>query len=398
MATNKLLAKMKKEKAFNEILQTEQRPDEWISTNCIPVNLIMSGKIRGGIKKGVVSEIAADSSLGKTIIGYSVLKAAQMQGMQCFILCSEKSVNWDLLTKIGVNMKEVGVFNTSRLQEIKQAFTKMMNACETRAECRNTFVLLDSWGTILEQQVLDKAEEGSTAVNMSGARFRSELANILLATDFTILVLNHVYATMQMYGDQLAPYGGKKLFFNCDAIMLATSVKKDKDKQGNLRGKIITAKAAKGRCAKENVATKYLIQYNGGVNPFYGLLDEAIACGAVVKPKNGYYVRNFEIIDPKTGEDLSDIDVVNPENKPKRLWKEDDLYTAEFWIPIYKNETFRKYVEEKFSFEDSDVITASQDVMAMMDGTMDIPRDEPNVAATVNENEELDFDDDIDEN
>ena len=75
--SNKLLAKLKKEKAFNDILVTEQPKDEWLSTNCIPVNLLLSGKIQGGIKKGCMSQIGADSSFGKSIIGYSVLKAAQ---------------------------------------------------------------------------------------------------------------------------------------------------------------------------------------------------------------------------------------------------------------------------------------------------------------------------------
>ena len=58
---NKLLAKMKKDKAFADLLTTEQKPIEWLSTNCISVNLLLSGKIRGGIKKGSISMIAAGS-------------------------------------------------------------------------------------------------------------------------------------------------------------------------------------------------------------------------------------------------------------------------------------------------------------------------------------------------
>lgn len=382
---NKLLARLKKDKAFTEILQTEHREDEWLSTNCIPINLLLSGKIKGGIKKGVISQIAADSSLGKSIAGYAVLKAAQQAGMDCFILCSENSVNWDLLTKIGVNMDDVGVFTTNRIPEIKQVLARMMKGL-TREECRNTFLLFDSWGTVVEEQVIEKAEEGSSAVNMSGARFKSELANILLSTNFTVLVLNHVYATMQMYGDAVTTYGGKKLYFNCDAIMMATSVKKDKDKEGNLRGKIVTAKAVKGRSAKENVSTHYLIQYNGGINPFYGLLEEAMECGVVYKPKPGYYARVG--IDTPVDETTGEL------GTPTKTWKEDDLYVAEFWIPIYKNETFRHFVETKFSFEDQEVITATQDVMAMMNGTAEIPSMEEELGR--NSKATVDVDDDED--
>ena len=44
---NKLLAKMMKEKAFVDVLTKEHKEDEWLSTNCISVNLLLSGKIKG---------------------------------------------------------------------------------------------------------------------------------------------------------------------------------------------------------------------------------------------------------------------------------------------------------------------------------------------------------------
>ena len=37
---NKLLAKMKKEKAFLDVLSTEHKVDEWLSTNCISSKII----------------------------------------------------------------------------------------------------------------------------------------------------------------------------------------------------------------------------------------------------------------------------------------------------------------------------------------------------------------------
>ena len=358
---NKLLAKLKKEKAFNDILITEQPKDEWLSTNCIPVNLLLSGKIQGGIKKGCMSQISADSSFGKSIIGYSVLKTAQQAGMDCFIVDTENAVNYKILSGIGVDMKDVGVINTKLIPEIKQFFSKMAHGL-TRAEQRNVFVLFDSWGPIVELQVMEKAEEGSAAVNMSSARFKAELAEIINACNFTTLILNHVYATLQMYGDPVTVGGGKKLYFLSDAIMLATSAKKDKDKEGNIRGKIITAKTLKGRAAKEMRTTHYLIQHNGGINPYYGLLDEAIESGAVYKPKPGYYSRTDYDIDKETGE-------------VTKQWKEEQLYCAEFWIPLYKDEKFKKYVENKFSYDDSVLIASNQDVMKLISGEQEIVND-----------------------
>lgn len=316
-------------------------------------------RLRAGIKKGCISQICADSGWGKSMIGYSVLKSAYDSGMDCFIIDTENATNYDVLTSLGVNMDEVGVFKTNRIPELKQILAKLSKGL-TREEARNVFVLFDSWGPIVEEQVMEKAEEASSAVNMSSAKFKNELANVLLACNFTTLVLNHVYASLQMYGDKFEIPGGKRLFFNSDAIMLASSAAKDKDKEGNILGKVITAGVKKGRAAKEFTKTKYLILHNGGVSPYYGLLEEAIDCGEVYKPKPGYYSRTNFDVDKSTGEATT-------------MWREEDLYCPEFWIPIYQTENFRHYVEAKFAFEDQELITSSQNVLDMINGKTKVP-------------------------
>ena len=316
-------------------------------------------RLKAGIKKGCISQICADSGWGKSMIGYSVLKSAYDSGMDCFIIDTENATNFDVLTSLGVNMNDVGVFKTNRIPELKQILAKLSKGL-TREEARNVFVLFDSWGPIVEEQVMEKAEEASSAVNMSSAKFKNELANVLLACNFTTLVLNHVYASLQMYGDKFEIPGGKRLFFNSDAIMLASSAAKDKDKEGNILGKVITAGVKKGRAAKEFVKTKYLILHNGGVSPYYGLLDEAIDCGEVYKPKPGYYSRTNFDVDKATGE-------------ATKMWREEELYCPEFWIPIYQTENFRHYVEAKFAFEDQELITSSQNVLDMINGKTSVP-------------------------
>ncbi len=320
-------------------------------------------KSKDGIKKGCISQICADSGWGKSMIGYSVLKSAYDSGMDCFIIDTENATNYDVLTSLGVKMEDVGVFKTNRIPEVKQILAKMGKGL-TRDEARNVFVLIDSWGPLVTEQVMEKAEDASSAADMgSTARFKNELANVLLACNFTTLVLNHVYASLQMYGDKFEIPGGKRLFFNSDAIMLASSAAKDKDKDNNILGKIITAGVKKGRAAKEFVKTKYLILHNGGISPYYGLLDEAIESGEVYKPKAGYYSRTNFDVDKETGE-------------PTKMWKEEELYCKEFWIDIYKTENFRHYVESKFAFEDQELISSTQNVMDLINGKAPV-NDEP---------------------
>ena len=44
---SKLIANLKKNKALAELVSDNVVVDEFISTNCIPVNLLLSGRIKG---------------------------------------------------------------------------------------------------------------------------------------------------------------------------------------------------------------------------------------------------------------------------------------------------------------------------------------------------------------
>lgn len=290
---------------------------------------------------------------------------------------TEHAFNFDLAKSLGINTDEIIVFQSSIIPELKRIVANI-NKELNKTEARNVFILFDSWGPIVEEQVLDKAAEGSSAVNMSAAKFKNELANVLGAYGNTVLVLNHVYASLQQYGDAFAIPGGKKLYFLSDAIMMASSAAKAKDKEGNIYGKIITAQVKKGRAAKEFAKTHFLIEHSGGVNPYYGLLDDAIASECVFKPKPGYYCRTDYDVDKTTGE-------------PVKMWKEAELYCAKFWLDLYKDEKFNKFVEKKFAFEDQELISATQDVLAMMDGRTAIP-DEKGLVAEDETEERLEID------
>lgn len=359
---SKLIASLKKNKALAQLVTSDVQVDEFLSTNCIPANLLLSGKIRGGIKKGKMSQICADSGWGKSMIGLNVLKAAQQQGMDCVVIDTEHAFNPELARSLGIDTEDIAIFQSSLIPELKQIVAQLNHGL-TKAESKNVFILFDSWGPIVEQQVLDKAEEASAAVNMGAAKFKNELANVLGAYGNTVLVLNHVYASLQQYGDAFSIPGGKKLYFLSDAIMMASSAAKAKDKEGNIYGKVITAKVVKGRSAKEFAKTKFLIEHSGGINPYFGLLDEAMEAGCIFKPKPGRYCRTDFDVDKETGE-------------PIKMWSENEIYNAKFWVPLYKDEKFNKYVEKKFAFEDQELISATQDVMAMLDGREEIPDEE----------------------
>ena len=145
-----LIKRLKKEKKLSELIINEKMEDTYLSTNCISVNLLLSGKIKGGIKRGKISTICADSGWGKSMIGLNVLKAAYQQGMDCVVIDTEHAFNRELAVKLGINLNDIAIFETSVIPDIKKIYSNV-NSGLTRQQSLNTFFLFDSWGPIVEQ-------------------------------------------------------------------------------------------------------------------------------------------------------------------------------------------------------------------------------------------------------
>jgi recombination protein RecA len=354
---SKFASLSKKDKILADIMYDYDAEKTYLSTNVISLNLLFSGKIRGGITKGKISTIAADSSWGKSIIGLHVLKAAQKAKMACVVIDAEHAFNIQLASDLGIDMSIVDLYQTASIPKIKAIYAKINDSLKTKEERQNTFFLLDSWGPLVSDYTLAKATEGSGTQDMGQLpRLKNELCNLINEYGNTNFIVNQVMENPgQMMGEKFSVPGGKRLFFLSDAIVLCSSAAKDKNKDGSIRGKIITAGCKKGRSAKEMTKTKYRIMHNGGIDPFYGLLQDAMDAGVVIKPKNGVYTR-------------PDYD------KDGRTWKEEELYTAYFWIPLYNDETFNHFCEAKYSFEEArTMITSEIDVLSDMDALLNDP-------------------------
>lgn len=129
--------------------------------------------------------------------------------------------------------------------------------------------------------------------------------------------------------------GGKGVYFSSSSIVQCTSKAKQKESDGEISGSIITALARKGRFSREHSKLKYLINYDGGINAYFGLLDIALEGGFVEKVSNGFYSRPCVENDKK--------------------FREKEIYNSDFWNPILKETDFKEYIEKKYSFKHNDI-------------------------------------------
>lgn len=364
---------------LKDLIATEFDEVSFLSTNVVVMNLVFSGKIIGGIKKGTINTICAPSAEGKSLIGLNALKSAQKSGMDCVVIDSERAFPFSVAKALGIDMSVIPVYKLQNIGDIKEVYAKINKNAKSK-ERANIFVLFDSWGPLVFTGLMDKAEKGVDTADMGRtANFKNELANIINAYGNTTFCINHVYDSLQMYGEKFCIPGGKRLFFLSDGIGLAMSEATWKNPDTDeYMGKLVTMGVKKGRSARERCRIQFAIRADGALDPFYGLFDEALESGVLKKVAPGKYVRDFPIINKKTGEDMSDIDIDTHE--PKRTWREADMYEGtnepRFWIPIFQNETFREFVEKKFTYEAEDMLSAKYDVVDMINGDQELPTED----------------------
>jgi recombination protein RecA len=332
---NDLRKRLKGNKELFEKIKDSDYVPEYLSSGVITMNLLHKGKVDRAVKIGCMEQISADSSFGKSFIACNILKNAQKHGMETIVIDTERAFSTKLAESVGVNIDEdhLLIVETANIGKITQALA-LISEGKTRTERRNIFVLVDSWGPLVDDVTMEKAADGNTTQNMRLPQEKNKLANYMNETDMTYYIVNGVYKNTGGFGDPYQVGGGGRLKFNSQSVVLATSKAKDKDSAGKVIGAIITCEAHKGRDAVEkSTKLKFRIKHDGGLDIYYGLLPDALDHGCVTKPKNGWFHR------PEFDEE-------------GKNWRESKMYCKDFWEDLLRKTDFKEFLESKYSYED----------------------------------------------
>lgn len=108
-----------------------------------------------------------------------------------------------------------------------------------------------------------------------------------------------------------------------------------------LEGFEFVLKINKSRKVIEGSKFPITVKFDGGIDPYSGLLDIAMDLGFVIKPKNGWYSRCFN---------------VNGEmQQEQKSWRAKDTNCKEFWGPLFKHEPFRLAIENEYRLKEASV-------------------------------------------
>jgi len=325
-----------KDKAAQEYLIDPEKELKFLSYNVLPLNVLASGRmLDGGILIGGIGQMAAPSATAKTLIGMSLLKEAQRKGMDCILFDCERTWTKEQGEYYGINWskEKLLIFQTPEIAEISAIVAKLAEG-RTAAERANTFIMLDSWAALVSARRQKKEEAGAETQMMGGdAVEKNALANQLYGKGFTCFIVNQVYSNLNPFGgDAYCIPGGNRLRFSCDNILLAMSEgKKTKDDDNKVNGKIVPLQVKKARGGKEFGKLSFKINHKGGLDPWYGLLDDALEYGIIEKPKAGKYCVK--------GKD--------------KLYDEEEIYCQEVWVPVAKDEGFKDFILRKYTLHES---------------------------------------------
>jgi len=262
----------------------------FVDTGCYMLNGLLSASIYGGLPNNKILALAGESSTGKTYFTLGIVSKFLNDNPDAVVLYfdSEQAVTSEMFKDRGIDPKRVAVFPVSTIEEFRhQAITIVDKYLELDKEDRKpTMIVLDSLGMLSTTKEMTDTADGKETRDMTRAQVVKSTFRVLTVklgiAKIPMIMTNHTYQVVGAYVPMSEMGGGTGLKYAASTI-LYLSKKKDKDSAGAIVGNIIHCKLYKGRFTKENKVIDVRLNYDTGIDPYYGLVDIAIKSGLFKK-------------------------------------------------------------------------------------------------------------------
>jgi RecA/RadA recombinase len=262
----------------------------FVDTGCYMLNGLLSADIYGGLPNNKILALAGESSTGKTYFTLGIVSKFLRDNPEAVVLYfdSEQAVTSEMFKNRGIDPKRVGVFPVSTIEEFRhQAITIVDKYLALPKEDQKpTMVVLDSLGMLSTSKEMNDTAEGKETRDMTRAQIIKSTFRVLTVklgiAKIPMIMTNHTYQVVGAYVPMSEMGGGTGLKYAASTIVYL-SKKKDKNADGQVVGNIIHCKLYKGRFTKENKQIDVRLNYDSGLDPYYGLVDIAISAGIFKK-------------------------------------------------------------------------------------------------------------------
>lgn len=266
----------------------------WVDTGSYVLNALFGADINKGIPGNKIVSFEGVEAVGKSFFVLGACKNflnSNPNGMVIFFE-SEGALTKEILRDRGIDLKRFAVLPVVTVQEFKTQCLKIVDKYIEDKKKKGTYPImfaLDSLGMLSTTKEMEDSVSGADTRDMTRAQqikaaFRV-LSLKLAVAGIPMIVTNHVYDSMSMYGGKVASGGGGLKYAGSIIISLTKAKEKDGD---SVVGNVITCTAKKSRVTKENSKVKVLIRYDGGLDRHYGLVELAEEAGAIKKVSTRY--------------------------------------------------------------------------------------------------------------
>lgn len=259
---------------------------KYIDTGSYVLNAALSGSLFGGIADTKITTFAGESSTGKTYFILGILRTWADQNPDGVIVYfdTESAVTNGMLESHGIDPARVIKVEPETIEQFRQSALAILDNYDESKRPYPMIMALDSLGNLSSLKEVTDIRDQKDTRDMTKAQLirgtfrvlRLRLAKLCVP----MLVSNHVYAIVGAYVPMKAISGGAGLIYVSDCIAMLTK-SKERDKEKNVIGNIVTVKMYKSRLSRENCEVDVRISYTGGLDRYYGLLDMATDAGLV---------------------------------------------------------------------------------------------------------------------
>ena len=299
---------------------------DMVQTDVPMVNVALSGSIDGGVTPGL-TVLAGPSKHFKTSFALLMAGAYLREKKDAVLLFydSEFGSPQSYFEQFGIDTSRVLHTPIANVEELK---FDLIGQLEELTREDNVIVVIDSIGNLASKKELEDAINEKSVADMSRAKALKGLFRMvtpyLTMKNIPMLAVNHTYKEIGLFPKDIVG-GGTGIYYSADNIWI---LGRQQDKVGTeIKGYHFIINVEKSRYVKEKSKIPISVSWEGGVQPYSGLLDVALAGGYVTKPSNGWYVANGE----------------------ERKVRQSETLSKEFWTPIFENTDFAEFIKSQYS-------------------------------------------------
>ena len=262
----------------------------YLSTGSYSLNALLSGSMYGGVPSNKISCFAGSEAVGKTFITLSIANNFLKEDKDNIVIYfeSEGALTKEMIEERGLDTNRIGLFPVATVEEFRTQCVKIIE--NSKRSKGKLMIFLDSLGNLSTMKEMGDVASGSDKRDMTRApmirgTFRT-LALMLAKHHIPLILTNHTYDSIGSMFPKKEISGGGGIKYAASTIV---TLGKRKHKDGtDVIGNIIKAKLVKGRMTKEESIIEMMLDYDKGLDKYYGLVPIAEKYGIFKKVSTRY--------------------------------------------------------------------------------------------------------------